>query len=62
MVKSTALIVQIGDAVMMLCAARTYAKNAAIVGDNLLAFEYMERMGRHQRHDARDLGEHEQPN
>src|SRR5262245_28524372 len=59
--KGTALVVQIGDAVMVLGAARPDGQNVVVVGDHLLALEHVERMGSHQRHDARDLGEHEQP-
>jgi hypothetical protein len=35
--------------------------NAVFVGDDLFAFEHVERMARNQRDDARDLGEYEQP-
>ena len=59
--KSAALIVQIGDAVMMAGAAGTNGLNAVFVGNRLFALEYMEGMARNQRHDARDLGEQEQP-
>jgi pyruvate-formate lyase len=53
--KGATLIVQIGDAMMMVGAARTNSNDAVIAGDNLFALEQMERMGVDERHNARDL-------